>query len=100
MKEVLVYIRNYFRYVNKKILVLCTLQTAVLVFLNYQYKLEWWLTTRQSLAWPGFTGHYILFAIAFTLPYFYYSIFEKRFSFHNKPFIILLVMAPAIFSLK
>ena len=100
MKEVLVYIRNYFQYVNKKLLALCTLQTAILVFLNYHNKLEWWLTTRQSLAWPGFSGHYILFATAFVLPYLYYWLFEKKIFFPNKPFIILLVVAPAIFSLK
>jgi hypothetical protein len=100
MKEILVYIRNYFCYVNKKLLALCTLQTAAFVFLNYQYKLEWWLATRQSLVWPGFAGHYVLFAVAFALPYFYCWIFEKKISFRNKPFIILLVVAPAIFSLK
>src|SRR6266487_5586589 len=100
MKEVLVYIRNYFRYVNKRLLTLCTLQTFVLVFLNYHNRLEWWLTTRESLAYPEFVGHYILFETAFALPYFYCSLFEKKLFFHNKPFIILLVVAPAIFSLK
>ena len=100
MKEVLGYIRDYFQYVNKKILTLCTLQTAILIYLNYHNKLEWWLTTRENLSWAGFTGHYILFVIAFALPYFYYSLFEKNFFFRNKPFIILLVVAPAIFSLK
>jgi hypothetical protein len=100
MKEVLVYIRNYFLYVNKKLLTLCTLQTFVLVFLNYHNRLEWWLTTRESLAHPEFVGHYILFVTAFALPYFYCSLFEKKLFFHNKPFIILLVVAPAIFSLK
>jgi len=100
MKEVFGYIRDYFRYVDKKLLTACTLQSAVFIFLNYHYRLEWWLTTRQGLPWPAFTGHYIIFVTAFALPYFFCSLTEKRSFFHNKPFIILLVTAPAIFSLK
>src|SRR5438477_13164728 len=81
MKEVLVYIRNYFRYVNKKILALCTLQTAILVFLNYQYKLEWWLTTRQSLARPDLQG--IMFCSQLLLRYliFIVGFLKKKFPF-------------------
>jgi len=100
MKGIPGYIRDYFQLVNKKLLILCTLQTAILVYLNYHNKLEWKLTTSQSLSWPSFTGHYILFATAFILPYLFYSFIEEKKNFGNKPFIILLVVAPAIFSLK
>ena len=99
MKEVFGYIRDYFRYVNKKLLIACTLQSAILVYLNYHYKLEWRLTTRQSLAWPAFAGHYIIFITAFALPYFF-AAWVKKYFFRNKPFIILLVAAPAIFFIK
>lgn len=100
MKEVLGYIRNYYVAVNKKVLVLCTLQSAILVYLNYRYHLETWLTTHESLYQPKFSGHYLLFATAFILPYLFYVIIEKKTFFNNKPFIILLVVAPALFSLK
>ena len=100
MKEIIGYIGKYFSDVNKKILALCSLQTAILIFLNYHNKLEHWLTTRQWLAWPAFTGHYILFATAFILPYLFYSIVEEKKYFNNKRFNILLLIAPAIFSLK
>ncbi|MFI5186509.1 MAG: CPBP family intramembrane glutamic endopeptidase [Chitinophagales bacterium] len=100
MKEIFGYIRDYFKHVNKKLLALCTLQTAILVFLNFHNRLEWWLTSRQILAWPEFFGHYVLFAAAFIFPYLYYWSIAKNNSFINKPFIILLVVAPAIFSLK
>jgi hypothetical protein len=100
MKEVFGYIRDYFRYVDKKLLTVCTLQSAFLIFLNYHYKLESWLTTRQSLAWPAFAGHYLIFITAFALPYFFCSLDNKKSFFHNKPFVILLVVAPAIFALK
>jgi CAAX prenyl protease-like protein len=100
MREVFGYIRDYFRYANKKLLVVCSFQSAILIYLNYHYKLESWLTSRQSLAWPAFTGHYIIFFTAFALPYLFCSLAEKKPFFHNKLFVILLVISPAIFSLK
>lgn len=100
MKEVFGYIGNYFGHVNKKTLGVCTLQTAVLIYLNFHNGLEAWLISRQSLYWPEFTGHYFLFTVAFALPYFFYLLIEKKNFFRNKPFTILLVVAPAIFSLK
>jgi len=100
MKEVFGYIRDYFRFVDKKLLTVCTLQSAVLIFLNYQYKLEPYVTSRQRPGWAAFTGHYVIFLTAFALPYFYCSLDKKKSFFHNKPFVILLVVAPAIFALK
>ncbi len=100
MKEIIGYIRSYFLSVNKKLLILCSLQTAILIFLNYHNNLEWWLTTRKQYMWPVFTGHYIIFATAFVLPYLFYWSIEKKNPFANKPFNTLLVVAPAIFSLK
>jgi hypothetical protein len=58
------------------------------------------MTTRERLAWPAFTGHYVLFATAFILPYLFYTVVRARNLFINKFFIILLILAPAIFSLK
>lgn len=100
MREIFSYIGEYFRYVNKNVLAICTLQTAVLVFLNYYDQLEWHLSTNPGLGWPEFTGHFILFAIAFVLPYFYYWIFTRKSFFNDRFFMILMVVAPAIFSLK
>jgi len=100
MKEVFGYIRDYFRYVNKKLLVAGTLQSSILIYLNYHYKLESWLTSCQCLPWPSFTGHFVIFLTAFALPYLFCSLDKKKSFFRNKPFIILLVVAPTIFSLK
>jgi hypothetical protein len=100
MREILNYIGDWFRFVNKKLLAICSLQTAILIYLNYHNQLEWNLTNSENLIWPAFTGHYILFALAFALPYFFCELIEKKKFFDNKPFMILLVVAPAIFSLK
>jgi hypothetical protein len=100
MKEILSYIKDYLKRVNKKLLILCSLQMAILIFLNYHDKLEWRLTTHESLPWPEFSGYFILFETAFVLPYLFCWLIEEKKFFHTKPFTILLVVAPAIFSLK
>ena len=100
MKDVFGYIGTYFQYVNKKLLILCSLQTAILIYLNYHNELESWLTTRPIFGWPSFVGHYIIFALAFWLPYLYCAVIEKKLFFRNKQFLILTAIAPAVFALK
>src|SRR5258708_2340995 len=100
MNEIIGYIRKYLTQLNKKVVVLCTLQTAILIYLNYSHHLEKWITTHDLLPWPEFTGHFLIFIFAFSLPYFFYWLIEKKNYFLNKPFAILLVMATGIFALK
>src|SRR5215471_5845116 len=100
MRDIFGYISTYFRYVNKKVFILCTAQTAILIFLNYHNALEVQLTTNQTLAWPEFTGHFILFTSAFVFPYVFTWVLEKKTFFDNKLFIIHTVAATVIFSLK
>jgi CAAX prenyl protease-like protein len=95
MKRVLRYITEFFRDVNKPVLLLCTVQTAILVFLNYQYSLEKVLTSGWSLP-----GYYFLFLFAFALPYLYYSIFGRKKYFQRQDFLVLLAIAPLIFAIK
>ena len=100
MKDIIGYIRKYLTHVNRKVLFLCTLQSAVLIYLNYAHHLEKWITKLDFLPWPGFSGHFLIFIFAFSLPYFFYWLLEKKNYFLNKPFAVLLVVAAAIFSLK
>jgi len=100
MKIILSYIAAYFRQVNKTILLLCTLQTSILIFLNYSFHLEKKLTADPIYPWPEFVGHYLIFILAFGLPWFFYSLIEKKNYFSNQSFTIFLLIAPAIFALK
>ena len=95
MRQIVSYIRDYFRQVNKWVLVLCTVQTAILIFLNYNYSLEKNLISGIPLA-----GYYFLFLFAFALPYFFVSKFENKNLFGEKEFLWLLLIAPMIFALK
>src|SRR5215204_4379919 len=100
MQEVLNYIRNYARNEDKQILFLCSLQTAILIFLNYQFNLESWLITNKDIPWPRFTGHLLIFIIAFGLPYLFYALKKKKNYFNKKDFVTLMLLACGIFALK
>jgi len=100
MKEIIGYIREHFKETNKPVLILTTALTAMLIWLNYANALEERLTTNEDLLWSAFTGHYFISFFAFFLPYLFYVVVERKSFFQNKLFLLLLVVAPAIFSLK
>jgi hypothetical protein len=99
MKSIISYLREYFYEVDKKILVLVTELTALLIFLNYYYRIDHAISDRHSFAY-SFISRYFIFLIAFALPYLLYVLLKQKKYFTQPPFILLLVIAPAIFSLK
>jgi len=99
MKQILSYLGQYFYVVNKKILVLVTVLTALLIFLNYHYHIDHTISDRHLFAF-SFICRYFIFLIAFTLPYLLYVLLTQKKYFNNPLFLLLLLLAPAIFSLK
>jgi CAAX prenyl protease-like protein len=99
MKQILNFIRQYFREVDKNVFILCTFFTSILIFLNFSQGLEKWLT-RTPLPYSNFTGHYLLFLSAFTIPYIFYLLIKPNKYFKKPLFLLLLVIAPSIFALK
>jgi hypothetical protein len=100
MKEISGYIIDYAQSLNKKVLLLCSLMTALLIWLNYSFDLEKLLATNTLVFWSPFTGHWLLFVFAFSLPYIFYFIIQKRNFFKDRRFVFLLIIGPAIFALK
>src|SRR5215212_3049326 len=100
MQELLLYIRDYVRNEDKRVIILCSLQTAILIFFNYRFHLETRLITDPHIPFPRFTGHFIIFITAFSLPYLFYSILKKRNYFSHKAFTIFIILGAAIFSIK
>ncbi|MBI5857416.1 MAG: abortive infection protein [Sphingobacteriales bacterium] len=99
MKEIISYIRSYFIETNKVILLCTTLFTGILIFLNYYYSIDSNISRHESFAYH-FIARYVIFLPAFAIPYLLYQfISEKKYLQQNR-FIILLLLAPAIFSLK
>lgn len=98
MSKIIDYIRLYFNSVNKTVLILVTLLTAILVFCNYYFKIDKWVNSHD------FAGRFFyrwgLSIIAFAVPYLLAAKINNKDFFGDKLFLLLLVVAPAIFALK
>lgn len=100
MKDIIGFIRHYYRDINKPILITCTLFMAVLIWFNYAEKLEIRLIRDAGLPFPHLTGHYIIFFIAFLVPYILLLIQKKKNHYLSPAFVLTAFIAPFIFALK
>lgn len=100
MKEIAGFIRRYAREVNKPVLIICTLFTALLVWLNYANHLESRLVYDAGLSAPHISAHFIIYSTAFLVPYGLLLVMGKRGNFLSRRFIICVLAAPLIFALK
>lgn len=98
MKTIIGYIKKYFIEANKPVLGIVSLCAAILIYANYHYRLDEKISAGSFLT--NFLGRYIIYGIAFLIPYLLYRIFTKRTYIKNINFILLALIAPAIFSLK
>ena len=98
MKQITGYIKEYFYAVNLKILTLITIFTAVLIFINYYFKIDASITNNYSFA-SSFFLRYLIFLTAFALPYLLYIflVSEKK---TDPAFILFIFLTPAIFAFK
>jgi len=99
MRLLLNYLKRYFYETNKPVLILISLLTAILIFFNYYYGVDQWISDQRSLSF-SIIGRYLVFLIAFGFPYLLYALITKRKYFSHRVFNILLFIAPLIFSLK
>ena len=99
MKPIIDHIRKYFYDVNKIILAGVTLLTALLIFINYYYRIDESISHRHSFRY-SFICRYFIFLLAFTVPYGLYRLVKKGDYTHHPVFLVLLALAPALFSLK
>lgn len=97
MKTILSYLRDYFRSVNMLTLALSVLFTAAIIFVNYRFGLE--RTLRRSSFFIQFAAWYGIFLLALSFSYIIAAKRNKAF-FKQPLFLLLLLLAPALFSLK
>lgn len=100
MFKILGYIKSYCQYLNWLYFAVITAITAVLIFLNYQYNLELFLTQHTFPPFSGFTGHFLLLLFAFGFPYLSYLFFGNKNYFKSRVFSSLVLICPALFALK
>lgn len=99
MKQIIGYIKNYFSEINKTVLILVSAFTGSFIFFNYYFSIDDNISQHNSFMY-SLVSRYIIFLAAFSIPYLLFSFFSKAKYFVNTRFITLLLLAPAIFSLK
>ena len=100
MNAIFSYLQDYYRNVDKWLLVCCACFAAVLIMLNYRYGIETkWLYGITS-KFEKFAGFYAVYAIAFIIPFIVLVLTRHRQATVSSTFWLLLIIAPAIFALK
>jgi hypothetical protein len=100
MKQITGFIKAYYHEVNKPVLVITTIFTGVLIWLNYQHGLEELLTNITAFPLPGFFGHTLIYSIAFLVPHLLSFVTRKRKYSDDPGFLVCLLAAPFIFAFK
>ena len=98
MKKIITYLRDYVSALPLPVFFLSTIFTAFLVYLNYSFHINR-LISRQPY-WLQFLSWYGVFLSAFGFGYWLQDLLLRRNYFFQKNFLGLLMLAPAIFSLK
>ena len=99
MKDVFSYITGYFKSLNRKVLIACTLLAALMIYLNFHYAIDLKIDELDSIG-IEFLTRYLIFLIAFALPYLFYLLLERKNYFQSPLILLLIFLSPAIFSWK
>ena len=99
MKEILSFIAVFYKDLNKPVLIACTLLTALLIFLNFHFHIDQYISHQNSI-YLYFFLRYLIFLIAFAIPYLFYYLLSGKNYFKTPLIIFLIFLAPAIFSWK
>jgi hypothetical protein len=99
MKQITGYIADYLRNINWVIFIIISLILSCLVWYNYNYHLNENILSAAGFR-DRFSGFYFLYATAFITTWILCSRFLLGISLKGWYFFLLLLIAPAIFSLK
>lgn len=96
---ILGFIKRYVTELNKPVFIGCTIFTAFLIWVNYYYRIDLFISNTYSST-SYFFLRYLVFLAAFTLPWYFYYLSNTKNYFKNPLFLFLVFISPAIFSLK
>jgi len=99
MKEILNYITDYFKSLNSKVFIACSLLTGFMIYLNFLNEIDLKIDEFDPIIIQFFC-RYLVFLIAFALPYLFYFFFEGKNYFKSPLILLLIFLSPAIFSWK
>lgn len=98
MRKIFGHLRNYFLEVDKRTFSLSCLFIALAIFINYYHGLNKRISIlsmeQQYLCWYG------IFLAAFSFAYIWLTLFTRKDLFRYKKFVVLMLLAPAIFAWK
>lgn len=99
MKDILAYLNGYVKQTDKKVLSLVSFFAAVLIFLNYHFKIYGILSSPSAFL-PKFTGFLLLFTFVFSASYLLGFVVQRKAIPSSSIFYLLLIVGPAIYSAK
>lgn len=100
MPVFLSYIRDFLKTVHSGLLIFVIIFTAFLVFCNYKFGIEQRIIQASSNRVIRFAGFYGVYFLAFATPYLVICLIKGKQIPEWKPLLLLIVLSPAIFSLK
>lgn len=100
MNLIFSYLQDYFRNVDKWLLLFCACFAGIFITLNYKYGIEtkWLYNLNGRLG--KFLGFYAVYGIAFFIPFLVLVCTQHKKVMGQPLFWLLLLLAPAIFALK
>ncbi|HYH14094.1 MAG TPA: CPBP family intramembrane glutamic endopeptidase [Flavisolibacter sp.] len=98
MRTIVGYLRDYWLSLNKKVFGSSACLIAFLIFLNYQFSISPNLSKQPF--YYCYLGWYFIFLLALSFPYFIQYSIEKKSTFIERKFIVLLLIAPGLFAWK
>jgi hypothetical protein len=98
VQKIIASIKGYFIETDKRILIPASFFIAVFIFINYYFGLNHFISTTPDL--QQYLYWYFIFLIALSFAYVLLAFLKKEQVFSNKKFLLLFLIAPAIFSWK
>jgi len=99
MKDIFKYIVVYYKSINRKVFAACSVLAALMIYLNFHYGIDKTIDELDSIP-IQFFYRYLIFLIAFVLPYFFYFLLNGKKYFKSPLILLLIFLSPAIFSWK
>ena len=100
MNLIFSYLQDYFRNVDKWLLVFCACFAAIFLTLNYRFGIETKWVYSINNRFGKFLGFYCVYAIAFVVPFLVIAFTRYKAAAAQPLFWLMLFIVPAIFALK
>lgn len=94
------YIREFLKTVHGGLLVFSFLYTALIIFINYRFGIESTILNNISNKLYRFSGFYLVYLIAFSVPYLVLFLIKGKQMVNWKFLLFLILFAPAVFAVK